>query len=466
MNPPSLGRSKQKGLGCSRGLFVAGGTTWTAGTSIVHLDMRTLRCVCVALASVLTISFYGCGGGGGTGGGNRPPVAPEPTCSANQTPEAVHGLVAGGDPGILVPRTSQVDPSAIGRRVHTNHLILRSSLGRGVISGYRPSMMTTAYGVQTGGGTGAIAIVDAFNYPTALQDFNTFATTWGLPTEPSASVTAPTNTQFRIVYATGTKPADDDGWSQEAAIDIEWAHAMAPNAKIYLVEAASDALSDIMAAVNVAKALPNVKQVSMSFGNSEDGCSFVRYNHNFLRSGVTFFAAAGDIGGDRSFPAESYNVVAVGGTSLTLGPTGTWISESVWNSTGCGPSALEPRPVFQDGIYPATGTHRGTCDIAAIGDPNTGVAVYDSFPSAGVSGWFVAGGTSVSCPIVAGAVNAAGASFVSSQALNAVLYGSIGSANLHDITSGSSGGFGAAVGWDFPSGVGSPNGLAALFGGP
>ena len=101
-----------------------------------------------------------------------------------------------------------------------------------------PLQIRSFYGV-TGTGSGVIAIVDAYDYATALSDFNTFAGYFGLPLESSSSVTASTNKVFQVVYATGSKPNKNGGWNQEAALDIEWAHAMAPAAKIVLVEAKS-----------------------------------------------------------------------------------------------------------------------------------------------------------------------------------------------------------------------------------
>jgi subtilase family serine protease len=328
------------------------------------------------------------------------------------------------------------------------------------ISGYTPAQIAGAYGV-TQAGAGAIAVVDAYNYPTALSDFNVFANQFGLPTESSGVATA-NNTTFQVVYAAGVKPSDDSGWSQESAVDIEWTHSMAPNAKIYLVEAASSLISDMMVAVRAAKALPGVREVSTSFGIGETACSFVDYDPILIQNGVTFFASAGDSPGDRDYPAESMNVVAVGGTSLQAALDGTYVSESVWDSTGCGPSNFEPRPVFQDVFYSKIGLYRGACDISSVADPNTGVAIYDSTPYQGTSGWLEVGGTSVSCPVVAGIVNSAGVVFDSSQTLNSLLYGAAGTSVFHPVTKGSSGGFKAGTPWSFPTGLGSPSGLASL----
>jgi subtilase family serine protease len=378
-------------------------------------------------------------------------------------------MPGGGAPGVIVPATSIEQASDVGKRVHTNHLILAKSVNsfQSGNNGYTPTQIDEAYNlpIPNTTGAGAIAIVDAYNYPNALSDFNTFSTTYSLPTERSSTATGSSNTVFRLVYATGSVPPNDGGWSQEMAIDIEWAHAMAPNAKIYLVEAASDSLPDIISAVNVAKTLPGVREVSTSFGGTETGCTYVDFNDAFLQNGVAFFAAAGDVAGQRNFPALSMNTVAVGGTTLSLGPLGTYLSESVWNQTGCGPSAYEPRPVYQDNLYSTVGKYRAGCDIAAVADPNTGVAVYDSYSYQGMSGWFIAGGTSVACPIVAGIANGSGVVFNSSQGFNAATYALSGSAYFHQITTGSSAGYNGASPWCFPTGLGTPNGLGAMLGG-
>jgi subtilase family serine protease len=329
-------------------------------------------------------------------------------------------------------------------------------------SGMTPSQIHTAYNIPTGSGSGAIAVVEAYDYPQALSDFNVFSSEFGLPTETSNTVTASTNQVLQVVYAGGTEPRSDPDWAQETALDAQWAHALAPNAKIYVVEAASSDLDDLMTAVSIAKGLPNVRQVSMSFGSSETGCNYVDYDSTFLQQGVAFFVAAGDSPGTVSFPPASANVVAVGATTLNVANDGTWLSETVWNSTGCGPSTFEPRPSFQNVVAPIVGEYRGTCDIAADGDPNTGLSVYDSLPDQGSSGWVVLGGTSAATPIIAGIANVSGTQRTSSQNQNVQFYANIGSNNFHDITSGSSSGFNALTGWDYPTGVGTPNGTGGF----
>jgi len=419
--------------------------------------------VLLALMGVAGIGVFACGGGGGGGGGGG-----TPSCS-DAIPRVVLATPAQQrskyGPNVIVPESSIVRAEDARLRAHTNFLIRMPSSAASTRapdpSGFTPAQILKAYNLPTNGGSGAIAIVDAYNWPTALHDFNAFANEFGLPQETSSDVTSSSNTVFQVVYANGIKPGDNNSWSQEMALDTEWAHAIAPNAKIYLVEASSSSPAALAAAIKIAKVLPGVKQVSLSFGIAEDPCDFVLYDPALVQSGVTFFAASGDDAGQRDFPGESKNVVAVGGTALVLNVDNTWKSESVWDGTTCGPSSFEPRPSFQDVVASFVGSHRANCDIAAVGDPNTGVNVYDSFAS-GLNPWQVFGGTSVSCPVIAAIANVAGVNHSSSAKQNEAIYAGIGSANFHDIVSGSANGFDAKTGYDFPSGVGTPNGVAGF----
>ncbi|MBS1718374.1 MAG: S53 family peptidase [Armatimonadetes bacterium] len=414
-----------------------------------------LRVLGFAVGAVVLV---GCGGGGDSSNGILPP-APDPVCTTAVPAQKVATPKYG--PNVIVPQSSL--PTGSSLIAHTNHLIYRSSGGSRANSpqGLVPSQVLGAYGIPSNGGSGAIAIIVAYNYVTALNDFNNFSAQFGLPTEPSADPLSAANQVFQVIYATGTKPTDDAGWGQEAAIDTQWAHAMAPNAKIYLVEAASPYTKDLMDAAQVARALPGVRQVSMSFGAAEDACQFANYDGDLVKAGVTFFASAGDTAGEKDFPGLSRNVVCVGGTTLDVTSGGVWINETAWNGTGGGKSGFEPRPTFQDGLTDIVGRYRGGPDISAVADPATGVSVYDSTPAQGVSGWIVFGGTSVSTPIIAGIANVAGGRS-SSQAQNAVFYAGIGSGNFNDITTGASGSLSAGPGYDLVTGVGTPNGLGGF----
>jgi len=303
--------------------------------------------------------------------------------------------------------------------------------------------------------------VDAYHYPTALNDFNVFSNQFGLPTQSGTNATSSSNTVFQVVYANGVQPTKNGGWAQEAALDIEWAHAMAPNAKIVLVEAASSSFTDLFNAVDVASNLPNVKQISMSRG----GCEFSSestYDNHFTKSGVVYFASSGDSGGVVEYPSCSPNVVAVGGTHVNTNSSGAFVSETGWSGSGGGTSKYENKPSYQSALAP---TKRAVPDISSDADPYTGVCVYDSTRYQGLSGWLVFGGTSVSSPSLAGMVNLAGHSRTSSNAELTWIYGGslgINYANYRDILTGTAGGNSCAPGWDAVTGVGSPLNTAGL----
>ena len=365
-------------------------------------------------------------------------------------------------PMIHVPDTSIEIPGQAGHKGHTNHVILLNPAGGlGPNGGMNPAQMWSFYGMNPPGGSNVIAIVDAYHYPTALNDFNYFSGYFGLPVEPSANPLASTNQVFQVVYATGTQPATNGGWAQEAALDIEWAHAMAPNAKIVLIEAASNSYLDLMTAIDVAGSLPGVKEVSMSWSSGEFR-SETTFDAHFPRSnGIVYFASSGDTGGSVQYPAVSPNVVAVGGTTVNTYASGYFASETGWSGSGGGTSKYEPKPSYQTGVS-NTPKKRGVPDISCDANPSTGVSVYDTTEYGGMSGWMVFGGTSVSSPCMAGMVNLAGHFYADSTAELTAIYGNLGTANLRDITSGKAGRYYCASGWDFVTGVGSPRGTGGI----
>ena len=306
------------------------------------------------------------------------------------------------------------------------------------------------------GGFGAIALVDAFHDPTALTDLQTFSTQFGLK--------APNLT---VVFASGTKPAQDPsgGWELEAALDLEWAHAMAPDARLFLVEARSDSFSDLLAAERVAGNLvasAGGGEVSNSWGGDEFSGE-TSFDSNFTTAGVVYFASSGDQPGVQ-YPAASPNVVAAGGTTTARNPsTANFLSERPWDLAGSGVSAFEPRPVYQDVIQAIVGTRRGVPDLSFDSNPVTGAWVFDSTPVQGAgSGWFIVGGTSLASPALAGIVNAAGNRLGSSEAELNLLYNNLAiSTDFNDISSGFCGptaGFSARSGWDLCTGIGSVKG--------
>jgi subtilase family serine protease len=407
-----------------------------------------------------------------------------------------HGLPGETDRPVQVPDSTNESPRDVGNRAHTTHLILvrpdrAQQFGSRIPVGETPGSLACVYQTSTAslssgcpitgnlangnnglpnpsGGSQTIAIVDAYDYPTAYNDLTAFSTQFGLPVLKQCSPTLTTGC-FEQVYATGTKPASNGSWALEAALDIEWAHAMAPGARIVLVEAASDSYADLFNAVSVASGIVQTGgngEVSMSWGGSEFSGE-TSYDLNLQATGVVYFAAAGDTGGRTLYPSVSPYVVSAGGTTVNRNASGDFVSETTWSSGGGGPSAYEPVPSYQAPVVNLVGKKRGTPDISFDANPNTGVFIYDSTPYDGASGWWIIGGTSVATPSLAGIVNLAGHIYSSSAAELEEIYSICGigsstnclSANFRDITSGTAGRYRAAPGWDFTTGVGSNQGL-------
>ncbi len=326
-------------------------------------------------------------------------------------------------------------------------------------TGVFPGKMKVAYGFNqlTAYGKGqTIALVDAYDDPNAEADLGSFSTVFKLPVCTTA------NGCFKLIYQGGTKPpADTGGWSNEIAIDTQWAHAIAPAANIMLVEAQSSSFADLLAAVDTA-VQNGATVVSMSWSGAEFSAETSEDTH-FNVTGVTFVAAAGDAGHGAQYPAASPFVVGVGGTSLTLNSNATWASETAWVDSGGGASKYETEPSYQMAVQ-STGK-RGIPDVAYDGDPNTGVPSFSSFScSACHTGWTQWGGTSIGTPqwaalfaIVNGERIAKGKTALTQPQV--ALYPAA-EADYHDITTGSNGTCGAAcnarAGYDFVTGLGSP----------
>jgi kumamolisin len=302
-----------------------------------------------------------------------------------------------------------------------------------------------------GGGFGAIALVDAFDNPNAEQDLITFSTQFGLPQCTKA------NGCFQQIYADGTQPPNDPGgWSLEEALDIEMAHAMAPNAKIILVEAKDNFNTSLYHAEDVASRTVHSLgggTISNSWSGSEYRSEVADDGH-FRVLGIVYFASTGDSGAPVGYPAASPFVVAAGGTQI-LRDAGNFSGENGWNGSGGGPSLYETRPLYQNVIKNIVGNRRGTPDFSADAAPGSGVAMYDAD---GGTNWIKIGGTSVSSPMLAGMVNAANSHAISTEQELSGLYTY---ASRHypqawrDEITGNNG-FSCTVGWDFVTGIGSP----------
>jgi subtilase family serine protease len=326
------------------------------------------------------------------------------------------------------------------------------------------------------GGWGAIALVDAFDDPTAASDISTFSGYFGLP-----------EANFTKVYANGdgacSTPPPDSGWALEEALDIEWAHVMAPNARIYLVEACSESNVDLFYAEALAARLVAAAgggDISNSWSEGEFSGE-TSYDHYFLSSqysqvaNITFFAAAGDSGCGATYPSSSPWVVSAGGSTVNRDTNGNFMSESCWDGSGGGTSSVEGwgnTGVSADFQYPLFGrANRATPDLAFDSDPVSGVYVYSRYNG----GWYIVGGTSVASPAPAGIINNAGNRLGSSfrpavnpdgflnNEENNLLYSQLPSlrarsANFYDIATGNNGCF-VGTSWDYCTGIGSPRGL-------
>jgi len=415
------------------------------------------------------------------------------------TPAAVQPHFMPGE--VVIPASSQVNAADAGKRAHANVRyivpVFNTPDEAPPYGGYgyeTPASLGCIYGVTTAlagcnpntttatpsGGSQTIVIVDAYDDPNAQSDLAYFSAQFGLPFNPA---------KFQVVYQDGYQPQQDfsGGWEMEESLDIEYAHAMAPNATLYLVEAQSNANTDLFTAVEMGiwliqcgqvtqcpaatTAKPYGKgEISMSWGESEFAGE-TALDASFSASataGVVFFASAGDAPGT-IFPCVSPNVVCAGGTSTRRSlATGALIQEIAWSDAGGGLSTYEPIPSYQTSnaaVKAIVGTHRGTPDLSAVANPYTGVWVYDSFPQYGQffsSSWWIVGGTSVASPLLAGIVNNAGTFNASSTAELTEIYKNLGvAADFNDITAGACNYYmssAAVAGYDLCTGVGSPKG--------
>jgi subtilase family serine protease len=313
--------------------------------------------------------------------------------------------------------------------------------------GLSPAQVKSAYDWPTSSTAGAgktIAIVDAFDDPTAESDLNVFSSQYGLP----ACTTA--NGCFTKVDQNGGMryPRKDAGWALEISLDVQWAHAIAPGAKILLVEASSNSFKNLLAAEDYAKS--HATYVSNSWGGSEFSGENA-YDSHFVQSGVSFFVSSGDAGLPAEYPSASPNVTSVGGTRLNFDAGGSFSSETGWSGGGGGCSLYETATATQAsfGGYGQANCagKRATPDVALDADPSSGVSVYDSTLYQGQAGWWKVGGTSASSPMWA--ARAA----VSGTVINAAyVYGN--NITFRDITSGNNGAA-CLVGYDLCSGRGS-----------
>ena len=332
-------------------------------------------------------------------------------------------------------------------------------------SGLGPANIQSAYklaGLSSGGRT--VAIVDAYNDPTAEADLATYRATYGL----AACTTA--NGCFRKVNQSGgTKaPRANSGWAQEISLDLDMVSAACPSCHILLVEATSSSLTNLGTAVNTAAKL-GATEISNSYGGNESSSDLSYDTSYFNHPGIPITVSSGDSGYGVQYPAASQYVTSVGGTALTRASNPRGWSESVWSNSatqgaGSGCSAYDPQTGWQSSVHNITGapcSKRAVADVSAVADPNTGVAVYDTYGTS--NGWLVFGGTSVASPLIAAVYALAGNG-------TSVTYGAYPythTSSLNDVTLGRTATCGTTLctgtaGWDGPTGLGTPNGTAGF----
>jgi hypothetical protein len=422
--------------------------------------------------------------------------------AANTKPLALSGAALSLNGGIVYAPASALTVGGSAQLTHdpvvVGTLNLTGAAGinaRSGLTAYRPDQVRTAYGVDKlhlDGSGQTIAIVDAYGNPAieeSVDEFDVqFAAASGGPTlydQYGAAASFLTEIgQDGTANLPGVDPAGAGvaNWEMEAALDVQWAHAMAPAAKIVLVEANSPAMGDLMAAVKTAASLPGVSVVSMSWGFVEGlgavAADEAQYDQDLTtpagHQGVTFVASTGDFGAAvPQYPAFSPNVVAVGGTSLGLNADGSYGNESGWGyltadtgtfiGSGGGISQFEAEPAFQQGVQ-ATGK-RATPDVAFLADPATGVWVADSYNLPATDPWVQVGGTSLAAPAWAGLLALANQARIAAGSptlgtagpteTQDALY-SIPATDYHAIATGTNG-FAAGLGYNLVTGLGTPD---------
>ncbi|HWY85433.1 MAG TPA: hypothetical protein VNX28_01845, partial [Gemmataceae bacterium] len=344
-------------------------------------------------------------------------------------------------------------------------------------NGYTPTQIRHAYGFDqikfasgtiAGDGTGmTIAIVDAYDDPNMVSDLKAFDTQFSLP----GNATDNNMSFFTKVNQNGNASplptaSGSTGWSEETSLDVEWAHAIAPGAKILLVETNSSSFGNLFTGVDTASNWSGVVAVSMSWGGGEFSGESV-FDSHFTHANITYLVSSGDTGAPDSYPSSSPNVVSVGGTNLKLDGSNNWSVETGWSGSGGGISAYEPQPSYQSGVVNAWSTTKRTNpDVSYDSDPNTGFPVYDSYDFGTSAPWAQFGGTSDAAPQWAALIaiadqgrNLNGLAPLSGATDTLPKLYALPAADFHDITGGTSTGhpnYTATTGYDLVTGMGTP----------
>jgi subtilase family serine protease len=354
----------------------------------------------------------------------------------------------------LVCGTAAVGYAACAAHVQTDQRTARAAATAAFTTGLTPAALQSVYG-PFGTGAPLVAVVDAYASPNAAADLAAYRTKFGLGTA--------TFTQVNQTGGAITTVTANVGWGQEEMLDLEMVAAVCPQCSILYVGASSASFPDLGTAVQTAAAR-GAKVISNSYGAGEFASETAYTQWNV--PGVAVTVASGDVGYGVEFPAASAGVIAVGGTTLKLTTAGKRASETVWTGSGSGCSAYIAKPAWQTD---KSCTRRTVTDVAAVADPATGVAVYDSYGSTGGLNWYVFGGTSVATPIVGAIFARDGITATPAKGLYTAKSG------LYDVASGKNGTCTTktvtataylctgSVGYDGPTGNGTPNGVVAPF---
>jgi subtilase family serine protease len=340
-------------------------------------------------------------------------------------------------------------------RIPPAHLGARAAVAG--VAGLGPADIASAYGLTAKPAQHPlVAIVDAFDDPKAEADLGVYRSKFGLPSCTTA------NGCFRKVNQRGAAapaPDGDQGWGLEISLDLDAVSAACPTCRIMLVEADSDEYTDIGAAVDTAVRL-GAMVVSNSYGGNENPGMASVASH-WTHPGVSMVVSSGDSGfTTASFPAVLPTSIAVGGTTLTkASATARGWKEQAWSGAGSGCSAYIAKPAWQKDTHCLM---RTVADVSAVADPETGLAMYDSYLPAEDAGFLVAGGTSLSAPLIAAMIARSGRVIGNASRIYA------NPSALYDVVGGSNGYCGGDYlctgkrGYDAPTGMGSPHGVAAL----
>jgi subtilase family serine protease len=318
-------------------------------------------------------------------------------------------------------------------------------------AGLTPDQVKAIYNLPKTGGNGTVAVIDAYDDQYIEKDLGTFSKQFNLPD-------CTVKNGCLEVHKMSSTIKTNSGWRGETSLDIEWIHAIAPNAKILLVEATTPSGTNLINAVDYAAGRKDVVAVSMSWGGAEFPEEVSMDSHFISKYGAIFFASSGDNGAGASWPASSPNVIGVGGTTVAFLSGGTFKKETAWDGSGGGVSAYEKQPSYQSNYSIAkSNSMRAIPDVSYNADPASGFSVYWS-SSATKGVWYVVGGTSAGAPQWA-AIQSLGLSVS-----NTKLYSDKEQTNyadyFRDITSGTNGSCTffctARKHYDYITGLGSP----------